>query len=325
MVVLAVEVISGDVVLFKRILLCAALALTAGQAHAADCQLKQLASLDAIVKDNEVLIPVTLSGQTGGYFVLDFNALVSGLADSSADALHLKRSFMNSRLTIHLDGKLVREQVVVPLQMGGVKGDIIMGVIPQYAPSDKRIVGVVGTDLLGRFDVDLDLAHSKVNLFSPDHCSGQVVYWTHEGAVAVPMHFQGQETFVIPMQLDGHDINASLSTDGVPILSSRIAHDTFGIDEAGPRDGHMPTHRFKTLSVEGLTISNPDIAIYEDKSECNGNAKMKDVPLRAEHSVEFVKCYGSPDLTLALPELKRLHVYLAFQERTLYASGADAH
>jgi hypothetical protein len=312
-------------VLFKRILLCAALALAAGQAHAEDCKLKQFASLDAIVKDNEVLLPVTLGGQPGGYFVLDFNALVSGIGDANADALHLKRSFMNSHLIVHLDGKLLREQAGVPLQLGGIKGDIVMGVIPQYAPSDKRIVGVIGTDLLGRFDVDLDLAHSKINLFSQDHCSGQVVYWTHEGAVAVAMNFRGQETFVVPMQLDGHDINASLSTDGTPILSSRIAHDTFGIDEAGPRDGHMPTHRFKTLSVDGLTISNPDIAIYEDNSGCNGTAKMKDVPLRTEHSVEFMQCYGAPDLTLALPELKRLHVYLAFRERMLYASAADAH
>ncbi len=42
-----------------------------------------------------------------------------------------------------------------------------------------HVVGVIGTDLLGKFDVDLDIAHKKLNLFSPDHCKGQVVYWTH--------------------------------------------------------------------------------------------------------------------------------------------------
>jgi hypothetical protein len=311
--------------MFKRFLLCAALALTAGQAHAEDCKLKQLASLDVIVKDNDVLLPVTVGGQSGGYFILSFPALVSGISDATSDSLHLKRSSISSQLIVNLDGKSIREHVSVPIQMGGASGDITMGVIPQYAPSDKRIIGVIGIDILGRFDVDLDLAHSKINLFSPDHCSGRVVYWTGSGAVAVPMKFRNGQNFVIPMQLDGQDIDASLSTGGYPELSSRVAQDLFNIDEPIPDNGPKPRHRFKTLSVEGLTITNPEIAIYKDNSGCNGKYKMKEVPLHTEHSVELMKCFGAPDFLLSLMELKKLHVYLAFKERMLYASGADAH
>lgn len=127
------------------------------------------------------------------------------------------------------------------------------------------------------------------------------------------------------MQLDGHDIDASLSNDASPKLASRVARETFGIDEPIPPGGPLPKHRFKTLAVDGLTINNPEITIYRNESGCNGTPKMRDVPLRTEHDAEIQRCFGAPDLTLALAELKHLHVYVAFHERMLYASGADAH
>ncbi len=47
--------------------------------------------------------------------------------------------------------------------------------------------------------------------------------------------------------------------------------------------------------------------------------------MRAEHSVEFEQCFhGMPDLTIGLPELKHLHVYIAFRERMIYVTAADA-
>ncbi len=73
----------GGTMFFKRFLLCAALAFMVSEARADDCQLKQYASLDLIVDDNQVLVPITLAGQPGGYFILDFDSVVSGLADTS--------------------------------------------------------------------------------------------------------------------------------------------------------------------------------------------------------------------------------------------------
>lgn len=310
----------------KRILLCAALALAAGQAHAEDCQLKQYASLDLIADDNRVLVPVTLGGQPGGYFELDFSAPVSGIADAASDALHLKRSFVKSNVHINIDGADVREQVFAPTQLGAVKGDIVMGVIPGFHRDDARIVGVLGTDLLGKFDVDLDIAHQKLNLFSPDHCKGQVVYWTHTAAVAaVPLVTKGLETFAIPMQLDGKDIEATFSASAKPLLNSRIAHDTYGIDTTPDADGIIPRHKFKTLAVDGLAITNPEFAIYKDDSGgCNGGYRTVPPALGSNNGTHLEQCFGLPDLMIGIPELKRLHVYIAFREHMVYITAANA-
>lgn len=305
-----------------------ALACLASGARAEDCRLKLVAALDAVVTDKGVMVPVTLGGQAGGYFMLDFGALVSGVADTASDAMHLKRDFIASNLSIDIAGKHLREEARVPVQIGAVKGDIVMGVVPGFSPDDKRETGILGIDLLGRFDVELDLAHGKVNLFSQDHCKGQVIYWTHTAAVAaVAMKFRGQETFVIPMQLDGQDLDAMVSTGPLPLLNGRVAQRTFGLEfEFSSAPGSaLPKHIFKTLSVDGLTITNPELSIYEDNSApCNGGARMKAVPLRTEHNAEFETCFGLPDLTIGLPELKHLRVFIAFKERMLYATAADA-
>ncbi len=37
--------------------------------------------------------------------------------------------------------------------------------------------GILGSEMLRNVDVDFDFSANKVNLFSPDHCAGNVVYW----------------------------------------------------------------------------------------------------------------------------------------------------
>src|SRR5262249_43319431 len=118
---------------------------------------------------------------------------------------------------------------------------------------------------------------------------------------------------------------AAFSADAKPVISSRVAHDAYGIDFTPTTDGNLPTHKFKTLSVDGLTIANPEFAIYRDDSGgCNGGARMQAQKLRSEHDPIIERCFGLPDMTIGLPELKRLHVYIAFRERMVYVTAADA-
>ncbi len=40
--------------------------------------------------------------------------------------------------------------------------------------------------MMWNYDVDFDFAVGKFNLFSKDHCDGQVVYWTRSPVAVVP-------------------------------------------------------------------------------------------------------------------------------------------
>ena len=45
-----------------------------------------------------------------------------------------------------------------------------------------------------RYDVELDFSSDTMNLFSPDHCPGHVVYWKAPVVAAVPISLENWNT-----------------------------------------------------------------------------------------------------------------------------------
>jgi hypothetical protein len=299
---------------------CLALALATASARAEDCQLKQFASLDVVESDGGLIVPVTLQGQPGGYMTLDLDGIVTGVTDAVAKRFDLRRQAISQNVTINVAGERVFQKAELNLQLGGSRGDSWVGVLPNYSTSDSRVIGVLAMDVLNQFDLELDFAHHKLNLFSPNHCKGQVIYWTKTAPVAaVPMTLRGDSEFVIPMTLDDKSINVELSASETAALNGKIAHDDFGLDNA------KGEHTFKMISVDGLGITNPKLAIYQDSGGCNGGARQQATDLLTERDPIMERCYGLPDLFLGLQQLRHLRVFVAFKERTLYATSAGAN
>jgi ABC-type hemin transport system substrate-binding protein len=72
------------------------------------------------------------------------------------------------------------------------------------------------------------------------------------------------------------------------------------------KDG-MPVsyqYPFKSLTFSGVAVANPDIVLVSDRAS---------------------KEYGQPDLIIGMGILRQLHIYLAYHERNLYLTSADAH
>jgi hypothetical protein len=298
-----------------------ALAMTATSARAEDCQMKLYASLDVVESDGGLIVPVTLQGQPGGYMTLDLDGIVSGVTEDLAKRFDLHRQAISQDVTIYIDNQRIFQKGELSIQLGGSRGDSWVGILPKYSTSDPRVIGILAMDVLNQFDLEFDFAHHKLNLFSPDHCKGQVIYWTKTAPVAaVPMTLRGDAEFVIPMQLDGKDLNAELSTGDTASLNGKIAHDDFGLENA------KGTHTFKMISVDGLGITNPTLAVYPDESSgCNGGASQAANSLLTERDPIMERCYGHPDLVIGLQQLKHLRVYVAYKERMLYATSASAN
>jgi hypothetical protein len=307
---------------FRIAVACLAFALAATSAGADDCQLKMFASLDVVESGGGLIVPVTLQGQPGGYMTLDLDGIATGVTEDVARKFDLRRDSIPQNVWINIDGQPIHQRAEINIQLGGSKGDANVAIIPKYPSTDPRVVGILAMDVLNQFDIELDLAHGKLNLFSPDHCKGQVVYWTKTAPVAaVPMTLRGRMEFVVPMQLDGKDVAAEISTYGAA-LNGHVAHDTFGLDNANGE------HTFDMLAVDGLGITHPKLAIYKDESVgCNGAARQKAVSLLSERNDAnpFERCYGHPDLQLGLQQLKHLRVFLAYKERMMYATAANAN
>jgi hypothetical protein len=91
-------------------------------------------------------------------------------------------------------GDVAKYKSSAPLKLGNISlGGTPVAITQYLIGGDHRVTVILGLDILTMFDVELDLAHHKINLFAKDHCPGKVIYWTKNAGVAsVPMKFYGR-------------------------------------------------------------------------------------------------------------------------------------
>lgn len=171
--------------------------------------------------------------------------------------------------------------------------------------------GLLGADFIAQFDVDFDFAAAKLNLFEPHRCPGRVVYWTQdEAAIAViPFETRPYDSHIeIAVAIDGKpikaivDTGASTSTLNVEAAAG-LGVATDGLKAVGNTADPNYTFPFKTLSFEGVTVTSPRIIL---------------VPRDKSHFTDYRALLG-------ITVLRQLHLFIAYKERKLYATAADAH
>jgi predicted aspartyl protease len=308
----------------------------ADSARAADqsatCDLKRVASLDAITDSGQLLIAVKLNGRdswvrvdTGG----PFNLINKGLADE------LKLHFQDMRAGAAFDGSgnsFKHFVKVHTLQLGGMSAeDVLFLVMGEDDQSKEGMDGTFGADFLASYDVELDLAHGKVNLFLQNRCDAPPVYWTRD-YVSVPFKVDASLHAILPVTLDGQRLRAVLDTGATPsTLSAQVAKRLFGIDAAGDGlhpDGQERTgtghtlpvygHRFSELDIGGVVFHKTEFMIVPDKiSRVIRSTNRPDVVAQSEQNMTF-------DMIVGLHHLGRIRAYIAYGERVLYISAADA-
>jgi len=311
-----------------------------GGARGEPCQLKQVASLDvAADSDGNPLVPISIENSSG-YFIFDPSAPVSVINRSAANSVHLQPQTIPGWMSVNYNGAHAGFVGYASIKLGSAAGSTLFAILDGNVGNDPKAAGVLAYDVLKHFDIELDLAHNKINLFSQDHCPGQVVYWTRTAAIAaVPMEIVQHSDFNIPVQIDGKDVKAQISmTAPYTLLHRHIARLTFGLDssDAGiaqdknDRAGDAPADRgnayaFHTLSLNGITISNPVIYPYGRDTYyiCNGSTHEEPPPPHSEMR-QMVTCYGESEAYLGRSVLKQLRIFLALKERMLYATAANA-
>ncbi|MBV9993024.1 MAG: aspartyl protease family protein [Alphaproteobacteria bacterium] len=319
----------------------------AGDAAAQTCGLSLMASLDmTMLPDGRFTVPVTLNG-VSHQFLVDTAGVFSEISDSAAQKLGLKETEAGTFL-YGASGKLkLGAATVTSFKVGNNEArnfHIAVRHLPADAPAppkeqtktEAETDGLLAPDFLSLFDVEIDTAKKKANLFSQDHCPGKVVYWTRGGYADLPFRFTSGAIMSTPhiqlrMTLDGHDVSAALDTgaDG-SYLRKRSAVQIFGVDETSPGVSKVadspdayPVYRkqFGSLTLGGLTVQNPVVYIFPGKEEdafrMEHSEKSRDDPI-----------YGSSlapeDFTLGMNVLSKLHLYIAYKEKKVYITDADA-
>ncbi len=289
-----------------------------------------MAELDAgIVPELGLLVPVRINTQPE-LLLLDTGSVVSALFGGTAAQLHLTSHQISGDRFMNVAGQPIRSYVSVEsLRVGMLdfgKKDLLL-----WPDSPGRVgqpAGLLGPDLLQRVDVEIDPAAHKVRFFSPDHCPGKVLYWANAD-VEVPLRVAHSGHLYLKMTLDGHELDALIDT-GSPhsLLSLTTARHLYDLtpDSPGiepyPIDGSgLKRYRypFKSLSIQGLQVSNPSIDIIQDRIYRAPDRWEMEVPQL--HNDEETRL---PDLILGMGIISKLHLYIAYGEQRLYLTAADA-
>ena len=139
--------------------------------------------------------------------------------------------------------------------------------------------GVLGGDILSRYQVELDFGHQMVRLYEGKLCPGSLPGWSAEASV-MPFTTKPGSTFVgVTALLNGVPVNTLLDTGAEAIAASDaaarklnvgpsdLAHDSQTmILGAGPNTVPGRNHRFQTLGLGSLTVPQPIVAIVPAES-----------------------------------------------------------
>jgi hypothetical protein len=169
-------------------------------------------------------------------------------------------------------------------------------------------------------DLDLDLAHHKLNLFEPSKCAGREVYWsTHYNVV--PLRRDAFGNFFFPMELDGRKLEAILTTDStVSSLSTDVTKRVYGfgknssgIETVTDADAHTTAqYRAMKLTANGLAVVDEKIRLTDPPSKTTCRLANKG------DAIGYTDCLYRYPLRLGSGVLRRLHVYFATKENMMY-------
>ena len=304
-------------------------------ALADDCTLKLQASLELKFAGDEYgpMVPVTLSGQQR-YMLLDTGSGFNAISPKAADELALTRQKGRFQL-FDISNDYSSEYVTSSFAIGGITADRLNFVVEPASMTvgDSELdSGLLGYDILSHFDVDIDFGTGKLNLISPDHCEGKVVYWPSSAVAVVPMTLHELGHIEIPVKLDGQlqyaivDTGASNTT-----LTTLAAENGYNLKLGSPDtpalgnlQGHESQatyqHTFKTLEFEGVGINNPQVAIIPDTTRHTRAAIAEPevgshLPKAREDEVRITMLIG-------MSVLRHLHIYIAYKEHKLYITPA---
>lgn len=310
-------------------LACATLTATAAQAQ--DCALQKVAALDMAMSDGIMRVPATINGKPKTVAL----QLGSAFNSVTGDTVKELRLHLTSIENIHISS-------VVGNGINGIsngyttKADLQLGTVPlpgiglllysnQSVAAGAGLAGGLGTTLLHVFDFDIDPAQGKFNLFLRDHCPGKVVYWTKDDVAEIPLAMDNDGYVTSEAELDGKPLKIKFGNQREAVMGINDALNIFGLAKDAPGMTELPappawlppgikvyTYKFKSLSINGIGITNPTVLIV-------------DQPPVVVRCMQGRYCFNKTDLQLGTALWSKLHLYFSGKDKVIYATPASAH
>jgi predicted aspartyl protease len=182
---------------------------------------------------------------------------------------------------------------------------------------DGGIDGILSSNLLVAYDIDLDFPANVMNYISPDHCAGAVMYWKADAVGVVPITLINNSEIKVKVTLDGQTFDAMIDTGAThSTMSDKVAKYFFNIPLGAVGDTTLTAYRhiFSKLAFGGVTIEKPQIDILEDRVNRNADHAQQ----TGNRALTVSNDITLPKMVIGMNMLKDLHIYMSFSEHRLY-------
>ena len=96
-----------------------------------------------------------------------------------------------------------------PFTLGAMQTDHLQFVVTNQPQPGSG--GILSAGFFQKYDIDLNFSAHRFNMFSSDHCPGQVVYWRAPGVAALPFRYKDGR-IIVRVILDGREMDAAIDT-----------------------------------------------------------------------------------------------------------------
>jgi len=202
-----------------------------------------------------------------------------------------------------------------PFTLGTMQTDHLQFVVTDFPQPGSG--GILSADFFRKYDIDLDFQTHRLNMFAPDHCKGQVLYWRAPGAARLPFRYKNGR-ITVRVSVDGREMDAVINT-GSPRSEMQFddADSLFYRNSRSPGatregEGHY-AFNYTVLSFGNVLIHNPHLVLtHSVLVRGTGSGPQTGTLLR-----DVGTTATQPELMIGTDLLKMLHIYIAFNERTI--------
>nr|WP_241018876.1 retroviral-like aspartic protease family protein [Paraburkholderia sp. Tr-20389] len=246
---------------------------------------------------------------------VDTSAERTILSADTADALNLPADTSKAENLVNVGERMkpVYPRVVASLKLGPAEwSNLTVPTVESLLPSPHTptpVAGVLGANILSRYDVELDFPAGTMTLYSAQNCAGRFAPW-HGDYQAYSPEYTKRHRFIVSVALNGHPMRAVLDTGATHSLVSRAAALDAGVDEA-------ELARDRTVSGTGLNGNSIGVHIHRFEQFRVGSRAYDNIVL------EVGDTQLSTDMLLGMDFMKWRRVWLSYSTGWVFTQLAS--
>lgn len=265
-----------------------------GTAHPNEgCALTMQARLPMTEVSGQYLVPVDIGGKN--YLMVVDTGAQTALTPAAVDMMGLATDYMPTHRIagIGTGGSRIQDNRMIPsLKLGPLEWTqlkVAMGsmFVPKQPEEQPQVVGLLGSDILSRYDIEFDFAAKQMMFYSVRNCAGWFVPWPEKyyryAPAPVKLDYFSDilraRKFLMPVTLNGHPARAVLDTGAVRSIVTKKAARNVGLGEqernpflevpvthfSGFGEKTIPTYvyRFDTLEIGPFSFQHIPLAVVD--------------------------------------------------------------